>query len=93
MAGQRSLRRDHYTAGWLAAAQEMLDEKHDASICDAGDPSLYTLRCIGGHNVVIACLPEAQTGTNSTAAVAVRMKLAFKCLELSTFALSTNESF
>jgi hypothetical protein len=26
------------------------------------------------HNVVIACLPEGQTGTNSAAAVAVQMK-------------------
>jgi nucleoside phosphorylase len=55
----------------------MLDEKHDASICDAGDPSLYTLGCVSGHKVVIACQPEAHTGTNSLAAVAVRMKLTF----------------
>ena len=84
MAGQRRPRRKPYTVGWvcalpieLAAAQEVIDEKHGASICDGGDPSLYTLGCIRGHNVVIACLPEAQTGTNSAAAVAARMKLAF----------------
>lgn len=59
MAGQRRLRREHHTVGWvwalpieLAAAPEMLDEKHETSSCDAGDPSLYTLGCVGGHIIV-----------------------------------------
>jgi hypothetical protein len=30
----------------------MLDEKHETSSCDAGDPSLYTLGCVGGHIIV-----------------------------------------
>jgi hypothetical protein len=44
---------------------------------DAHDTNLYTCRRIGKHNVVIACLPDGQTGTNSAAAVAVQMKSTF----------------
>ena len=80
----RQLRREEYTVGWvcalsveLAAAQEMLDEEHDTSSYDAHDTNLYTCGRIGEHNVVIACLPEGQTGTNSAAAVAVQMKSTF----------------
>jgi nucleoside phosphorylase len=80
----RQLRRDDYTVGWvcalsveLAAAQEMLDEEHDTPPSDAHDTNIYTCGQIGEHNVVIACLPEGQTGTNSAATVAVQMKMAF----------------
>jgi nucleoside phosphorylase len=80
----RQLRREDYTVGWvcalpveLAAAQEMLDEEHDTPRCDAHDTNLYTCGRVGEHNVVIACLPEGQTGTNSAAAVAVQMKSTF----------------
>ena len=78
------LRRDDYTVGWvcalpveLAAAQEMLDDEHDTPPYDAHDTNLYTCGRVGEHNVVIACLPEGQTGTNSAAAVAVQMKSTF----------------
>jgi nucleoside phosphorylase len=81
---QRQLRRKDYTVGWvcalpveLAAAQEMLDKEHDTPTYDAHDTNLYTCGRIGEHNVVIACLPEGQTGTNSAAAVAVQMKSTF----------------
>jgi nucleoside phosphorylase/tetratricopeptide (TPR) repeat protein len=84
MTGRR-LRREDYTIGWvcalhieLAAAQEMLDEEHEKLHQDANDTNIYTLGRIGKHNVVIACLPEGQTGTNSAAAVAVQMKSAFQ---------------
>jgi nucleoside phosphorylase len=80
----RRLRREDYTVGWvcalpieLAAAQEMLDEEHVDFDNDANDTNIYTLGRIGKHNVVIACLPEGQTGTNSAAAVAVEMNSAF----------------
>ncbi|KAL1604867.1 hypothetical protein SLS60_004407 [Paraconiothyrium brasiliense] len=80
----RTLRRDDYTVGWvcalpveLAVAQEMLDEEHDTPLYDAHDTNLYTCGRVGEHNVVIACLPEGQTGTNSAAAVAVQMKSTF----------------
>ncbi|KAH0555750.1 hypothetical protein GP486_006307, partial [Trichoglossum hirsutum] len=77
-------RREDYTVGWvcalpieLAAAQEMLDEEHKDFDHDANDTNIYALGRIGEHNVVIACLPEGQTGTNSAAVVAVQMKSAF----------------
>ncbi|KAF2629467.1 purine and uridine phosphorylase [Macroventuria anomochaeta] len=80
----RPLRREDYTVGWvcalpveLAAAQEMLDEEHDTPPYDAHDTNLYTCGRVGEHNVVVACLPEGQTGTNSAAAVAVQMKSTF----------------
>ncbi|RYN50572.1 hypothetical protein AA0117_g13405, partial [Alternaria alternata] len=78
------LRREDYTVGWvcalpveLAAAQEMLDEEHDTPRYDAHDTNLYTCGRVGEHNVVIACLPEGQTGTSSAATVAAQMKSTF----------------
>ncbi|KAF1963801.1 hypothetical protein CC80DRAFT_13282 [Byssothecium circinans] len=80
----RQLRREEYAVGWvcalpveLAAAQEMLDEEHETPLSDAHDTNIYTCGRVGEHNVVIACLPEGQTGTHSAAAVAVQMGLAF----------------
>jgi nucleoside phosphorylase len=80
----RQLRRDDYTVGWvcalsveLAAAQEMLDEEHNTPPSNAHDTNIYTCGRIGEHNVVIACLPEGQPGTNSAAAVAVQMNMTF----------------
>ncbi|CAN9202124.1 unnamed protein product [Alternaria alternata] len=80
----RPLRREDYTVGWvcalpveLAAAQEMLDEEHDTPRYDAHDTNLYSCGRVGEHNVVIACLPEGQTGTSSAAAVAAQMKSTF----------------
>ncbi|ERF70494.1 hypothetical protein EPUS_07350 [Endocarpon pusillum Z07020] len=87
MAKQSRPRREDYTVAWvcalyieLAAAEEMLDEEHDDFDHDANDTNIYTLGRIGEHNVVIACLPEGQPGTNSAAAVAVQMKSAFKSI-------------
>jgi nucleoside phosphorylase len=61
----------------LATAKEMLDEEHDDLDHDANDTNIYTLGRIDEHYVVIASLPEGQTGTSSAAAVAVQMKSAF----------------
>jgi nucleoside phosphorylase len=75
---------EDYTVGWvcalaveLAAAEEMLDEEHDTPGYNPHDTNIYTCGKIGEHNVVIACLPEGQMGTNSAAAVAVQMKSTF----------------
>jgi nucleoside phosphorylase len=80
----RRPRREDYTVGWvcalpveLAAARVMLDEKYDALDYEANDTNIYTLGRISQHNVVIVCLPAGQTGTNSAAATAVKMKSAF----------------
>ncbi|EMD58218.1 hypothetical protein COCSADRAFT_155026, partial [Bipolaris sorokiniana ND90Pr] len=85
----RQLRREDYTVGWvcalpveLAVAQEMLDEEHDTPPYNAHDTNLYTCGRIGEHNVVIACLPEGQTGTNSAAAVAAQLKSTFSSTRL-----------
>ncbi|KAK7178576.1 Ankyrin repeat domain-containing protein 50-like protein 1 [Paraphaeosphaeria sporulosa] len=80
-------RREEYTVGWicalpieLAAAQEMLDEEHEDLESDHGDndENLYTLGSIGGHNVVIVCLPVGRIGNNPAAAVATQMRATFK---------------
>jgi nucleoside phosphorylase len=81
----RQLRCEDYTVGWvcalpieLAAAQEMLDEEHiTPEHNNAHDTNIYTCGTIGKHNVVIACLPGGQIGTNSAAAVANQMKSTF----------------
>ncbi|KAI8711869.1 PNP-UDP-1 domain-containing protein [Fusarium sp. LHS14.1] len=82
---RRKFRPDDYTVGWvcalpieLAAAQEVLDERHpDLTHLIPNDTNLYTLGRIGTHNVVIACLPAGQIGTNSVVVVAARMKSTF----------------
>jgi nucleoside phosphorylase len=87
---QRRLCIEDYTVGWvcalpieLAAAAEMLDEEHQDLPPDANDTNLYTLGCIGEHNVVVACLPAGQIGTNSAAAVAAQMKSKFVSIRFS----------
>lgn len=83
----RHLSRDEYTVGWvcaltdeLTAAQEMLDEEHQDPVQNGNDSNIYTLGCIGGHNIVLACLPAGQMGTNSAAAVAMQMKNTFPAI-------------
>jgi nucleoside phosphorylase len=84
-----SLRREDYTVGWvcalpieLAAAQEMLDEEHSDLERDPtdNDENLYSLGSIGGHNVVIVCLPAGRIGNNPAAAVATQMRATFKAI-------------
>lgn len=86
----RRLSCDDYTVGWVCAladeytaAQEMLDEEHQDPIRknNSNDSNIYTAGCIGGHNVVISCLPAGQTGTNSAASVAMQMKSAFPAIK------------
>src|SRR5947209_15886402 len=81
---KRHLCPEDYTVGWvsallveLAAAAQLLDEEHEDIPQHSNDTNLYTLGCIGEHNVVITCLPAGQTGTNSAAAVTVQMKSKF----------------
>lgn len=78
------LRRDDYTVGWicalpieLAAAQEMLDEEHEYPEPDENDNNVYSFGRIGGHNVVMACLPAGQYGTSSAGPVAMQMVSSF----------------
>jgi nucleoside phosphorylase len=84
---RRRLYPDDYTVGWvcalpieLAAATIMLDEEHEDFPQDKSDSNLYTLGRINEHNIAIACLPAGQTGTNSAASVANRMKSKFSSI-------------
>lgn len=84
MNSTRLLTHQEYTVGWicalpseLTAAIAMLDEEHLPLKQYLNDDNSYTLGKMGGHNVVIACLPAGRTGTNSAATVAAHMKYSF----------------
>ncbi|KAH6606990.1 hypothetical protein Trco_006143 [Trichoderma cornu-damae] len=69
-----------YSVGWICAlpkeqtaATAMLDKRHPDLQKPLNDTNTYTLGSIGPHNVVIACLPKGQYGTNSAANVAALM--------------------
>ncbi|KAL7908150.1 hypothetical protein GGI35DRAFT_486294 [Trichoderma velutinum] len=75
---------DDYTIGWVCAlpkeqtaATAMLDDIHPTVQKPSNDPNNYTLGSIGKHNIVIACLPKGQIGTNSAATVATWMVSTF----------------
>ena len=77
-----------YTVGWicaieveLAAARALLDPEHPRLPSIAGDPNRYRFGSINGHNVVIACLADGETGNNPAATVATRMTMNFPALK------------
>ena len=72
-----------FAVGWicalsleLEAARAMLDEEYDC----LHSMVQYVLGRIGQHNVVLACLPKGQIGTNSAAVVATKMQSEFPAL-------------
>lgn len=78
-----------YTVGWvcalpieMAAAEAMLDSIHAPLPRKEGDPNTYTFGRVGEHNVVIACLPASQYGTNNAAAVASNMSRSFSSIAI-----------
>ncbi|KAK1658814.1 ankyrin repeat-containing domain protein [Colletotrichum godetiae] len=78
------LSHEAYTVGWvcalhleMAAAQAMLDYRHQPLDMNPNDSNVYTFGGIGPHNIVIACLPSGQYGTNSAAVVANNMRWSF----------------
>ncbi|KAL5041989.1 nucleoside phosphorylase domain-containing protein [Aspergillus fruticulosus] len=82
-----SLQHDNYTIAWIcalpiemAAARAMLDEVHEALPIYEDDSNTYTLGSIAQHNVVIACLPADQYGTNNAANIMTNMKRTFPCI-------------
>lgn len=84
---KRSLSRNDYTVGWvcalhieMAAAHAMLDNIHEDIAVQTGDTNAYTLGDIAGHNIVIACLPSDNYGTNNAATVANNMQRTFPCI-------------
>ncbi|KAL7943334.1 ankyrin repeat-containing domain protein [Trichoderma barbatum] len=60
----------------------MLDERHPDLPKPSNDSNSYTLGSIGEHNVVIACLPMGQYGTNSATNVATLMIRAFPFVKI-----------
>lgn len=78
-----------YTIGWvcalpieMAAAEAMLDSIHVSLPRKEGDPNTYTFGRVGEHNVVIACLPASQYGTNNAATVASNMSRSFSSITI-----------
>ncbi|UKZ82599.1 hypothetical protein TrVFT333_010392 [Trichoderma virens FT-333] len=55
----------------------MLDRKHPNLRPSHNDGNVYTFGSIGGHNIVIACLPKGRYGTNSAATIATKMISSF----------------
>ncbi|RKK76731.1 hypothetical protein BFJ69_g6680 [Fusarium oxysporum] len=78
-----------YTVAWIcalhiemAAARAMLDEEHVDCPRQANDMNSYVLGRIKNHNVVIACLPTDQYGTNNAASVLSNMRRTFPNIEI-----------
>ena len=92
----RSTRRSNskYTVGWicavvpeLVAALVFLDEKHQGpEALSSNDTNTYTLGRMGGHNVVIASLPDGEYGTASAAGVAKDMLRSFPNVKIGLMA-------
>lgn len=73
-----------YTVGIICALSEELfavralfDEIHEKLSLPPHDSNQYALGQIAGHNVVAACLPDSNYGTNSAATVASHMCRSF----------------
>ncbi|KAE8327867.1 nucleoside phosphorylase domain-containing protein [Aspergillus sergii] len=81
-----------FTVGWVCAlfkeyiaALEILDETYDdttKSSLTSDGRSYYTRGRIGGHNVVVGCLPIGRYGLVSTSTVAGDMKMRFPSISL-----------
>lgn len=81
---------DHaaYTVGWICAlpkertaAIAMLDKQHADLLYPVNDDNVYALGSIGGHNIVIACLPKGRYGNNSAAIIATKMTSSFPAIK------------
>ncbi|KAL4943463.1 hypothetical protein BDV06DRAFT_221210 [Aspergillus oleicola] len=78
---------DDYAVAWIcalplemAAAKITLDKIHPTLPQPETDHNAYTLGNVGGHNVVVACLPSGVYGTTSAAIVLAQMLPTFPCL-------------
>lgn len=83
-----NFRHADYTIGWICALSKeqtaaiaMLDRKHPDLPSLANDDNAYTFGSIGGHNIVIACLPKGRYGTNSAATIATKMLSSFPSIK------------
>ena len=64
----------------MTAAKTMLDTLHDRLSQPTSDHNTYTLGSVGGHNIVVACLPSGVYGTTSAAIVLAQMLQTFPSL-------------
>ncbi|KAJ5493608.1 hypothetical protein N7463_009695 [Penicillium fimorum] len=87
--GLPSPQHEHYTIAWIcalyiesAAAQAMLDEIHETLPTGMNDGNTYVLGSIKRHNIVIACLPAEQYGTNNAAIVITNLKRTFPAIRV-----------
>ncbi|KAL4923996.1 5'-methylthioadenosine/S-adenosylhomocysteine nucleosidase family protein [Aspergillus undulatus] len=78
-----------FKVGWLCAikveldcALKMLDRTYTRGRGHGSDSNFYTLGQIGGHNVVITCLPRARYGNSAAVAAATRMMNKFPNIEI-----------
>jgi nucleoside phosphorylase len=84
-ASQESPSLEKYTVGWICALQEeyeaacrMLDTEFEGpEVNEVNDDNTYAFGSVGGHYVVVGCLPAGQYGTNSAACVASDMVRSF----------------
>lgn len=60
----------------------MLDKFHGPLSKPKEDHNAYTLGSIGNHNIVIACLPRGEMGTNSAAVSAAQMVHTFPAIKV-----------
>ncbi|WQF79138.1 Putative nucleoside phosphorylase domain, NACHT nucleoside triphosphatase [Colletotrichum destructivum] len=60
----------------------MLDRTHESLPPKENDDNTYTLGNIGRHNIVMACLPLGQYGTNNAAIVASNMHRSFPSIRI-----------
>jgi nucleoside phosphorylase len=63
----------------MSALRYMLDQEHPRLRTKEGDPNIYTLGELHGHNVVLASLPGIQ-GKGSAATVATNLARTFPCI-------------
>ncbi|KAF5665085.1 ankyrin protein 3 [Fusarium heterosporum] len=82
-------RHHRYTVAWIcalhiemAAARAMLDKEHIGRPRQDNDTNSYVLGSISDHNIVIACLPTDQYGTNNAASVLSNMMRTFPDIQI-----------
>jgi nucleoside phosphorylase len=84
---------DRYTVAWLCALPEseqvaarlVLEDRHEDPPRDFDDENSYFFGSIGGHNIVIACLPPSQPGLVSASRLIAPMSRSFPNLKIYLF--------
>ncbi|KAF4452098.1 hypothetical protein F53441_5031 [Fusarium austroafricanum] len=85
-----SISYDLYTVAWICAlpkekatALAMLDDVHETLPRETNDTNYYAFGSIRHHNIVIACLPMNQYGTNNAVNVLTNLVRTFPSIHLS----------